>query len=86
MEAEDKSKFQTEQQAVVSAWESIAADISRIPRMVDLDLALSLPEWRRRVGEEEVRQVGQSIEAMIFEEVRWEAVRDMLCLLCSSRM
>ncbi|XP_066358519.1 uncharacterized protein [Miscanthus floridulus] len=64
-------------------WESVAADISRIPSLVELDLSVSpLDDWRRLVvvsGEEEARQVAQSIEAMIFEEVRWEAVRDMLC-------
>ncbi|TVU48797.1 hypothetical protein EJB05_00072, partial [Eragrostis curvula] len=100
-EGEDDDKFQTksgeslattEQQAVVSAWERIAADISRIPatsfriaadipRLVELDLSRSAREWRWRIGEEEARWVGESIEAMIFEEVRWEAVRDMLLCL-----
>ncbi|KAL6638369.1 hypothetical protein ACP70R_023864 [Stipagrostis hirtigluma subsp. patula] len=69
------------EQAIVSAWERIAADISRIPRLVELDLSASVQQWRRLVGEEEARRVAESIEAMIFEEVRWEAVRDMLCLL-----
>ncbi|KAJ1266636.1 hypothetical protein BS78_08G167200 [Paspalum vaginatum] len=77
------------EQAVVSAWERIAADISRIPTLVALDLSGSGPvrddDWRRRhdrlAGEEEARRlVGQGIEAMIFEEVRWEAVRDMILL------
>ncbi|OEL34334.1 hypothetical protein BAE44_0004647 [Dichanthelium oligosanthes] len=69
-----------EHQAIVSGWETIAADISRIPTLVALDLSGSAREWRRVAGEEEARRVGQSIEAMIFEEVRWEAVRDMICL------
>ncbi|KAG0521939.1 hypothetical protein BDA96_08G205000 [Sorghum bicolor] len=64
-------------------WETVAADISRIPSLVELDLSASpRDDWRRLVvvgGEEEARQVARSIEAMIFEEVRWEAVRDMLC-------
>jgi hypothetical protein len=70
--------------SVASAWdwESVAADISRISSLVELDLAGSpRDDWRRRLdvgGEEEARQLAQSIEAMIFEEVRWEAVRDML--------
>jgi hypothetical protein len=85
---EGTSRFQTnkttEQHAIiVSAWEKIAADISRIPKMVELDdLSGSAREWRRRVEEEEARRVGESVEAMIFEELRWEAVRDMLCLCC----
>jgi hypothetical protein len=63
--------------------ESVTADIFRIPRLVEIDLSASpRDDWRRLVvggGEEEAQQVAQSIEAMIFEEVRWEAVRDMLC-------
>jgi hypothetical protein len=78
-------RFQRKSIASASAWdwESVAADISRISSLVELDLAGSpRDDWRRRLdvgGEEEARQLAQSIEAMIFEEVRWEAVRDMLC-------
>nr|XP_034584880.1 uncharacterized protein LOC117847717 isoform X2 [Setaria viridis] len=58
------------ERATVSGWERIAADISRIPTLVALDLSASARECRRHVaGDEEARQVGQSIEAMIFEEV-----------------
>ncbi|CAL4897432.1 unnamed protein product [Urochloa decumbens] len=75
------------ERATVSGWESIAADISRIPTLVALDLSAgSAREWRWSVAageeeeEEEARRVGQSIEAIIFEELRWEAVRDIICL------
>ncbi|KAF8763051.1 hypothetical protein HU200_008901 [Digitaria exilis] len=61
------------EQAIVSEWERIAADISRIPTLVALS---SSGSFRRFAADE----VGQSIEAMIFEEVKWEAVRDMICL------
>ncbi|WVZ91486.1 hypothetical protein U9M48_037652 [Paspalum notatum var. saurae] len=73
------STLPEKEKAVVSSWERIAADISRIPTMVALDLSGS----GSVAGEEEEearRLVGQSIEAMIFEEVRWEAVRDMILL------
>ncbi|XP_062203845.1 uncharacterized protein LOC133906082 [Phragmites australis] len=73
------AEVEEKEQRIVSAWERIAADISRIPRLVELDLAGSVREWRRHAGEEEARRVGESVEAMIFEEVRWEAMRDMLC-------
>lgn len=75
--------------AFASAWEwesLVAADISRITSLVvELDLSASpRDDWRGLVGggggQEETRQVARSIEAMIFEEVRWDAVRDMLSL------
>ena len=75
-----ESSLEEMEQATVSGWEMIAADISRIPSLVALDVSESAREWRRVAGDEEARRVGQSIEAMIFEEVRWEAVRDMICL------
>ncbi|CAL4890684.1 unnamed protein product [Urochloa decumbens] len=71
------------ERATVSGWERIAADISRIPTLVALDLSAgSAREWSVAAGEEEeeARRVGQSIEAIIFEELRWEAVRDIICL------
>ncbi|CAD6269493.1 unnamed protein product [Miscanthus lutarioriparius] len=80
-----EERFQKKCAAFASAlqWESVAADISRIPSLVELDLsAPPRDDWRRLVGgggEEEARQLVQSIEAIIFEEVRWEAVRDMVC-------
>ncbi|XP_066353885.1 uncharacterized protein [Miscanthus floridulus] len=80
-----EERFQRKCAAFASAleWESVAADISQIPSLVELDLSASpRDDWRRLVvggGEEEARQLAQSIEAMIFEEVRWEAVRDMVC-------
>ncbi|KAM0827750.1 hypothetical protein ACQ4PT_067990 [Festuca glaucescens] len=59
----------------------IAMDIARVPVLAELDLSStgSAPEWRRLVFGE-AAPVGASIEAMIFEEVRAEAVRDMLSL------
>ncbi|KAL6846881.1 hypothetical protein ACP4OV_022734 [Aristida adscensionis] len=74
-------EVERKEQASVSNWERIALDISRIPRLVELDLSASAREWRRLAvagEEEEARRVGESIEAMIFEEVRWEAVRDIV--------
>ncbi|CAN6339235.1 unnamed protein product [Urochloa humidicola] len=77
-----KSSREAMGRATISGWERIAADISRIPTLVALDLSRSAREWSRLVaaGEEEARRVGHSIEAIIFEELRWEAVRDMVCL------
>ncbi|KAK3137118.1 hypothetical protein QOZ80_5BG0448160 [Eleusine coracana subsp. coracana] len=51
-EVQDRTKFQTlsslsktdEEQAIVSAWERIAADIARIPRLLELDLSASARE------------------------------------------
>ncbi|KAF0914514.1 hypothetical protein E2562_028990 [Oryza meyeriana var. granulata] len=71
------TRSKLEEQTIISSWERIAGDISRIPMLVELDLAGSAQQWRR-LREEEVSQVGASIEAMIFEEMRVEAVRDML--------
>ncbi|KAG8049369.1 hypothetical protein GUJ93_ZPchr0009g2184 [Zizania palustris] len=61
----------------ISSGERIAGDISRIPMLVQPDLSASVQQWRR-LREEEISQVGASIEAMIFEDMRGEAVRDML--------
>ncbi|KAL5224863.1 hypothetical protein ABZP36_011502 [Zizania latifolia] len=66
-----------EQQMIISYWERIAGDISRIPMLVQLDHSGPVEQWRR-LREEQASQVGASIEAMIFEEMRGEAVRDML--------
>ncbi|KAL5206202.1 hypothetical protein ABZP36_034411 [Zizania latifolia] len=74
--AATKSGMSMEEQ-MISSWERIAGDISRIPMVVQLDLSGSVQQWRR-LREEEISQVGASIEAMIFEEMRGEAVRDML--------
>ncbi|PUZ68047.1 hypothetical protein GQ55_3G483200 [Panicum hallii var. hallii] len=79
LQRSDYSALEEMERATVSGWERIAADISRIPSLVALDVAESAREWSRVAGDEEARRVGQSIEAMIFEEVRWEAVRDMIC-------
>ncbi|ONM02298.1 hypothetical protein Zm00014a_003482 [Zea mays] len=69
----------------VAAPLSLAADSSWAPSLqVERDLCGSPRRdcWRRLVvaGEQEARLVARSVEAMIFEEVRWEAVRDMLSL------
>jgi hypothetical protein len=75
-----------EEQRIISSWDRIAGDIERVPALAELDLFYSgsAPEWLPqqrwlRLGEAS-RRVGASIEAMIFEEVRDEAVRDMLSL------
>lgn len=82
MQVEDKEKVMRsgksmKEQVIISSWERIAGDISKIPLLVELDFPGSLQEWRR-LREEEVSLVGTSIEAMIFEEIRGEAVRDMI--------
>uniref|UniRef100_A0A0E0FER2 DUF4378 domain-containing protein n=1 Tax=Oryza meridionalis TaxID=40149 RepID=A0A0E0FER2_9ORYZ len=81
-ETGDEEEYETtrsklEEQMIISSWERIAGDISRIPALVELDLTGSAQQWRR-LREEEASQVGASIEAMIFEEMRVEAVRDMM--------
>uniref|UniRef100_A0ACD5W5F6 Uncharacterized protein n=1 Tax=Avena sativa TaxID=4498 RepID=A0ACD5W5F6_AVESA len=70
-----------ESQKIISSWERIASDIARVPVLAELDLSSSgtAPEWHR-FGVREAARVGASIEAMIFEEVRAEAVRDLLSL------
>ncbi|KAM0847406.1 hypothetical protein ACQ4PT_055025 [Festuca glaucescens] len=75
-----------EEQRIISSWERIAGDIARVPALAELELFYSgsAPGWmspQRWLGlGEALRRVGASIEAMIFEEVREEAVRDMLSL------
>jgi hypothetical protein len=68
----------------VSSWEKIAGDISRIPSMMELDLRQSAPQWREH--RPEVAEIGARIETLIFDDIRREAVRDMLgshcCTLC----
>uniref|UniRef100_A0A0E0GIB0 DUF4378 domain-containing protein n=1 Tax=Oryza nivara TaxID=4536 RepID=A0A0E0GIB0_ORYNI len=81
-ETGDEEEYETtrsklEEQMIISSWERISGDISRIPALVELDLTGSLQQWRQ-LREEESSQVGASIEAMIFEEMRVEAVRDMM--------
>lgn len=62
---------------IISSWERIA----RVPTLAELHLSStgSSPEWLWLVLGA-AAPVGASIEAMIFEEVRAEAVRDMLSL------
>jgi hypothetical protein len=76
---QDSSTFhQTAEREEGSPLAKTEHDISRIPELVELDLSRSAPEWlRRRIVEEEARRIGESVEAMIFEEVRWEAVQDI---------
>uniref|UniRef100_A0ACD5X2T9 Uncharacterized protein n=1 Tax=Avena sativa TaxID=4498 RepID=A0ACD5X2T9_AVESA len=76
-----RKSTEEEQQKTISSWERIASDIARVSVLAELDLSSSgsAAEWRR-FGVREEAWVGVSIEAMIFEEVRAEAVRDLLSL------
>uniref|UniRef100_A0ACD5ZT04 Uncharacterized protein n=1 Tax=Avena sativa TaxID=4498 RepID=A0ACD5ZT04_AVESA len=76
-----REEEEEEERKTISSWERIARDIARVPVLAELDLSssVSVPEWRR-FGVREAAGVGASIEAMIFEEVRAEAVRDLLSL------
>ncbi|RLN19662.1 uncharacterized protein C2845_PM02G02770 [Panicum miliaceum] len=65
----------------ISSWEKIAGDISRIPAMMKLDLSRSMRQWREM--EPEVREIGARIETLIFEDIRSEAVCDMLASHCT---
>ncbi|PWZ52713.1 hypothetical protein Zm00014a_018534 [Zea mays] len=66
----------------ISSWEKIAGDISRIPAMVELDLARSARQWRE--PRLEAREVGARIETLIFDDIRRETVCDMLASHCRS--
>jgi hypothetical protein len=79
VEVEDNSKFhQTTKREEGSSLAKTEHDTSRIPELVELDLSRSETEWRRRrIVEEETRRIGESVEAMILEQVRWEPVRDI---------
>lgn len=72
-----KEESEEEWRKVVSSWERIAGDIARVPALAELDLSSSMSarEWH---GEAEAERVGASVEAMIFEEMSAEAVRDMV--------
>jgi hypothetical protein len=71
---QDSSRFhQTTEREEESPLAKTEHDISRTPELVELDSA----PGRRRIVEEEARRIGESVEAMIFEEVRWEAVQDI---------
>jgi hypothetical protein len=74
---EAKTTRSEDVQRIISSWERIAS----VPMLEELHLSStwSAPEWRRLVLGE-TAPVGASIEAMIFEEVRAEAVRD-ICLV-----
>ncbi|KAF7062990.1 hypothetical protein CFC21_069528 [Triticum aestivum] len=71
---------------VVSSWERIAGDIARVPALAELDLSSSMSarEWEWH-GESEAERVGASVEAIIFEEMSAEAVRDMVDRAIASR-
>ncbi|KAE8773162.1 hypothetical protein D1007_54678 [Hordeum vulgare] len=58
---------------VVSSWERIAGDIARVPALAELDVSASISMSRH-----EAERVGASVEAMIFEDMSAEAVRDMM--------
>ncbi|KAK3149730.1 hypothetical protein QOZ80_3AG0221810 [Eleusine coracana subsp. coracana] len=67
-------------QEQISSWEKIAGDISRIPSMMELDVQQSVPQWREH--RPEVAEIGSRIETLIFEDIRREAVCDMLASHC----
>ncbi|KAM3271351.1 hypothetical protein ACQJBY_041877 [Aegilops geniculata] len=74
-------KTEEEWRRVVSSWERIAGDIARVPALAELDLSTSISmsarEWEWH-GEAEAERVGARVEAIIFEEMSAEAVRDMV--------
>ncbi|XP_048574345.1 uncharacterized protein LOC125555428 [Triticum urartu] len=76
-----KEESEEEWRKVVSSWERIAGDIARVPVLAQLDLlsSMSAREWEWH-GEAEAERVGASVEAMIFEEMSADAVRDMVDL------
>ncbi|CAM0902606.1 unnamed protein product [Alopecurus aequalis] len=82
--AEESTTRTEEEHRIISSWERIAGDIARVPALAELDLSSneSAREWMwQQLGMGEASQrIGARIEAMIFEEVRTEAVHDMLSL------
>ncbi|XP_062209385.1 uncharacterized protein LOC133911194 [Phragmites australis] len=65
----------------ISSWEKIAGEISRIPKMMELDLSQPMHQWREL--KPEVREIGTRIETLIFEDIRRETVCDMLASHCT---
>jgi hypothetical protein len=62
----------------ISSWEKMAGDIS----MMELDVHQSMPQWREHRRPAEVAEIGARIETLVFEDIRTEAVCDMLDWHC----
>ncbi|KAJ4733591.1 hypothetical protein LUZ62_039297 [Rhynchospora pubera] len=70
---------QTEEQ--VLSWEKITRDITKIPTLVEDDFTKTEREWCQL--KQDIGEVGSKIETLIFEEIREEAVLDLLDSHCT---
>jgi hypothetical protein len=66
----------------ISSWGKMAGDISRIPSVMEHDVHQSMPQWREHRRRPEVAEIGARIETLVFEDIRTEAVCDMLDWHC----
>jgi hypothetical protein len=73
------SSKQTDEQ--VLSWEKITRDITRIPTLIEFDFTKSERKWCQL--KQDMIEIGGEIETLIFEEIRKEAVLDLLVSHCT---
>jgi hypothetical protein len=73
------SSKQTDEQ--VLSWENITRDITKIPTLIEFDFTKSKKQWRQ--PKQDMIDIGSKIETLIFEEIRKEAVLDLLGSHCT---
>lgn len=65
----------------VLSWEKITRDINKIPTLIEYDFTKSKKQWCQL--KQDMVGVGSEIETLIFEEIRKEAVLDLLGSHCT---
>ncbi|XP_078178313.1 uncharacterized protein LOC144572563 [Carex rostrata] len=70
---------QTDEQ--VLSWEKITRDINKIPTLIEYDFTKSGKQWCQL--KQDMVGIGSEIETLIFEEIRKEAVLDLLGSHCT---
>ncbi|KAF3333767.1 hypothetical protein FCM35_KLT01458 [Carex littledalei] len=70
---------QTDEQ--VLSWEKITRDINKIPTLIEYDFTKSEKQWYQL--KQDMVGIGSEIETLIFEEIRKEAVLDLLGSHCT---
>lgn len=74
------SSKQTDEAQVLS-WEEITRDITKIPTLIEFDFTKSERQWCQL--KQDKIEIGGEIETLIFEEIRKEAVLELLGSHCT---
>ncbi|XP_072957820.1 uncharacterized protein [Typha angustifolia] len=65
----------------IISWEKLRGDIAKLTHLIHLDFSRPSREWRQFQSER--KEIGMEIETQIFEDIRREAVMDILSSHCT---